>query len=104
VCSGDITLIWGAREPGGLHLCSAIERWQKHWLGLRFVAALSYVLVDAASDVFAGRVNEALLAKCADLTGRVLHCCGSSLMVTAVRAATTVRGLASEYFHADVFV
>lgn len=100
----DITLIWGAREQGGLYLRPAVERWQKQWPGLRFVAALSDTPVDAADGAFAGRVDGALLATCADLSGHVVYCCGSPPMVSAVRAAAATQGLASEDFHADVFV
>ena len=100
----DITLIWGAREPGGLYLRAAVERWQKQWPGFRFVAALSDVPAGAADDAFAGRVDQALQATCADLAGHVVYCCGSPPMVSAVRAAATGKGLSSEDFHADVFV
>ena len=100
----DILLIWGAREPGGLYMRSAVERWQKQWPGFRFVAALSDVPADAAGNAFAGRVDEALHATCADLAGHVVYCCGSPPMVSAVRAAAAEKGLACEDFHADVFV
>lgn len=100
----DITLIWGAREPGGLYLRAAVGRWQKQWPGFRFVAALSDVPADAVGDAFAGRVDQALHAACTDLAGHVVYCCGSPPMVSAVRAAASERGLASEDFHADVFV
>ena len=100
----DITLIWGAREPGGLYLRAAVERWQKQWPGFRFVAALSNVSAEAAGDAFAGRVDQALHATCADLTGHVVYCCGSPPMVSALRVAAIENGLPNEDFHADVFV
>ncbi len=100
----DITLIWGAREASGLYLRAAVERWRKQWPGFRFVAALSDAQADAAGDAFAGRVDQALHATCADLTGHVLYCCGSPPMVSAVRSAATASGLSAEDFHADVFV
>lgn len=100
----DITLIWGAREPGGLYLRSAVERWQKQWSGFRFVAALSDPQAETTGDAFAGRVDQALNATCPTLAGHVLYCCGSPPMVSAVRAAALARGVAADDFHADVFV
>lgn len=100
----DITLIWGAREPGGLYLRAAVERWQKQWPGFRFVAALSDVPAEAAPDAFAGRVDQALDATCNSLTDHVVYCCGSPPMVSAVRAVAAGKGLAADNFHADVFV
>ena len=100
----EITLIWGAREPGGLYLRAAVERWQKQWPGFRFIAALSDVPAEAAGDAFAGRVDQALQANCPDLGGHVVYCCGSPPMVAAVRAAASGQGLAADDFHADVFV
>jgi NAD(P)H-flavin reductase/ferredoxin len=100
----EITLIWGARESAGLYLRSAVERWQKHWPGLRFVAALSDVPSDASDDAFVGRVDEALRQRCGPLGGHVVYCCGSPPMVSAVRAAAAEKGLPAEDFHADVFV
>ncbi len=99
-----ITLIWGARDAGGLYLRTAVERWQKQWPGFRFVAAMSDMPADAAGDAFAGRVDEALNIACADLAGHVVYCCGSPPMVSAVRAAAFGKGLLTEDFHADVFV
>ncbi|WP_439519761.1 2Fe-2S iron-sulfur cluster-binding protein [Hydrogenophaga sp.] len=97
----DITLIWGAREPAGLYLRSAVERWQKQWPDFRFIAALSDVPSD---DAFAGRADDALRQCCAALGGHVVYCCGSPPMVSAVRSAAAEKGLAPEDFHADVFV
>jgi len=97
----DITLIWGAREPAGLYLRSAVERWQKQWPDFRFIAALSDVPSD---DAFAGRVDDALRQRCGALEGHVVYCCGSPPMVSAVRSAAAEKGLAPEDFHADVFV
>ena len=99
-----ITLIWGAREPGGLYLRAAVERWQKRWLDFRFIAALSDVPAGTAGDAFAGRVDQALCVSCPSLTGLVVYCCGSPAMVAAVRAVAAEGGLATEDFHADVFV
>ncbi len=102
-----VMLIWGAREPSGLYLRAAVERWQKLWPDFRFIAALSDVSPDAAEnvgDAFAGRVDQALRASCTGLAGHVVYCCGSPPVVAAVRAAAADNGLAGEDFHADVFV
>jgi CDP-4-dehydro-6-deoxyglucose reductase/terephthalate 1,2-dioxygenase reductase component len=100
----DITLVWGARDASGLYLRPAVDRWQKQWPGFRFIPALSDVPADAAGDAFLGRVDEAVNARCGDLAGHVVYCCGSPPMVSAVRAAALGKGLAAEDFHADVFV
>jgi NAD(P)H-flavin reductase/ferredoxin len=100
----DITLIWGAREEDGLYLRAAVDRWQKQWPAFRFVAALSGVSAGAAGHAFAGRVDQALNGTCPNLKGHVVYCCGSPPMVSAVRVAAAANGLASEDFHADVFV
>lgn len=101
----SITLIWGAREWQGLYWRAAVQRWQKQWPDFRFIPALSGGSTGASSDAFAGRVDDALRASFADLTGHEIYCCGSPVMVKAVRdAAVRDRGLASTHFHADVFV
>ena len=99
-----VTLIWGAREPNGLYLRAAVDRWHKQWPDLRFIAALSDVPPGAAGDAFVGRVDQALRAACPDLAGHVVYCCGSPPMVAAVRAVAAESGLAAQDFHADVFV
>ena len=81
-----IALVWGARDPAGLYLPQAVERWRSHW------------------PVFPGRADQALAAAFPDLAGHVLHCCGSPAMVDAVRAAALAAGLAAADFHADAFV
>ena len=100
----DITLIWGARDPAGLYMPAAVERWQKQWPGFRYLPALSDVPAGEAGDAFTGRVDEALKANFADLAGHIVYCCGSPPMVSAVRAAAAGRGLDAADFHADVFV
>ncbi len=99
-----VTLIWGAREPGGLYQRSAVERWRKQWPDFRFIAALSDVAPSVVVEAFAGRVDQALRASCPGLAGHVVYCCGSPTMVAAVRAAAVDGGLALTDFHADVFV
>ncbi len=99
-----VTLVWGAREPGGLYLLDAVDRWKKQWPDLRFIPALSEVPDGTMAGAFAGRVDQALQAHCASLAGHVVYCCGSPPMVTAVRNAAQAAGLAPADFHADVFV
>ena len=99
-----ITLIWGAREPGGLYLLAAVEKWSNQWPDFRFIPALSDVPAEVLPGAFAGRVDQALAALCTDLNGHVVYCCGSPPMVTAVRNCAAAQGLAAADFHADVFV
>lgn len=99
-----VTLIWGAREADGLYLRQAVKRWQKQWQDFRFIPALSALPADAVGEAFSGRVDQALRAHCPDLSGHEVYCCGSPLMVAAVRAAAADGGLALTDFHADVFV
>lgn len=99
-----ITLIWGAREPSGLYLLNAVERWKKQWPDFCFIPALSDTPAETMEGAFAGRIDQALLARCPDLTGHVVYCCGSPPMVTSVRHAAAEAGLAAPDFHADVFV
>ncbi|MBK0394938.1 2Fe-2S iron-sulfur cluster-binding protein [Ramlibacter algicola] len=99
-----VTLIWGARDAAGLYLPAAIDKWRKQWPQLRYVPAISDAPTHGVAGAFDGRVDEALRAQCPDLTGHVLHCCGSPAMVAAVRAAALDVGLAPSDFHADVFV
>jgi NAD(P)H-flavin reductase/ferredoxin len=99
-----VTLIWGARESGGLYQLAAVERWKKQWPDFRFIAAISDLSAQAVGDNFAGRVDEALATSCTDLSGHVVYCCGSPPMVAAVRIAAAHCGLTADDFHADVFV
>lgn len=98
------TLIWGAREADGLYLRPAAERWQKQWPDFRFIPALSDGPVDSVTGAFTGRVDQALRANFTALSGHVVYCCGSPMMVSAVRSAAAEAGLAPDDFHADVFV
>ena len=99
-----ITLIWGAREPGGLYLLTGVDKCSEQWPDFHFIPALSDVPADVLPGAFAGRVDQALQAQCPDLGGHVVYCCGSPPMVAAVRAGALAQGLALEDFHADVFV
>lgn len=99
-----IILVWGAREPGGLYLLDAVDRWKKQWPYFRFIPALSDAPADALAGVFSGRVDQALQVHCPALAGHVVYCCGSPPMVSAVRATAAEAGLAPADFHADVFV
>jgi len=99
-----ITLIWGARDPSGLYLLTAVDKWKKQRPDFRFIAALSDVPADVLPGAFGGRVDQALAAHCADLAGHVVYCCGSPPMVAAVRSTAIASGLDAGDFHADVFV
>ncbi|MFL6693782.1 MAG: 2Fe-2S iron-sulfur cluster-binding protein [Ramlibacter sp.] len=99
-----ITLIWGAREPSGLYLPAAVERWRKQWPQMQYIPALSDSPADGVPGAFAGRVDQALQVHCPLLAGHVVHCCGSPAMVAAVRATAMEAGVHPADFHADAFV
>ncbi|WP_027017065.1 2Fe-2S iron-sulfur cluster-binding protein [Comamonas composti] len=99
-----VTLIWGAREPSGLYLQAAVDKWKRQWPDFRFIPAISQARDALAPGVFQGRVDQALRAQCPDLAGHVLHCCGSPAMVAAVRQAAVEMGVLPQDFQADVFV
>lgn len=98
----DITLIWGAQNPAGLYLPSAVEKWSKTWKEFRYIPAVSEPLSESAG-IYTGRVDSALRDHCSDLQGSVVHCCGSPGMVNAVRTTALGLGLSAIDFHADVF-
>lgn len=100
-----VTLLWGGRDRGGLYLMQAVERWQKLLPGFEFVPVLEDAADAAALGGFHGRVDDALRARCADLAGHEVYCCGSPPMVAAVKqAAVEERGLDPRHFFSDVFV
>jgi len=98
----DITLIWGARNPSGLYLPSAIDKWRKVWPQFRYIAAITD-LGDMPADAHAGRVDDALRTHFGNLHDHVVHCCGSPSLVQSVRTAASDMGLLAQDFHADVF-
>lgn len=98
----SITLVWGARDPSGLYLIPAVERWQRHWPEFKWIPACSDVPVRA--PIFQGRADEALADCCPVLDGYVVHCCGSPAMVHSVRVVALAAGVAPADFHADAFV
>ncbi|HEY8360952.1 MAG TPA: FAD-binding oxidoreductase, partial [Ramlibacter sp.] len=100
-----VTLLWGGRNRGGLYLMAAVERWQKLLPGFTFVPVLEDAGDAQALGGFHGRVDDALRANCADLSGYEVYCCGSPPMVAAVKkAAVDERGLDARHFFSDVFV
>ena len=100
----SLSLIWGARTADGLYLRGAVDRWRKQWPDFRFVPALSDSPQDSIGDIFLGRVDEALTANFSELQNHSIYCCGSPLMVAAVREAAIAAGASPTDFHADVFV
>ncbi|WP_177340883.1 terephthalate 1,2-dioxygenase reductase TphA1I [Comamonas thiooxydans] len=98
----DITLIWGARNPSGLYLPSAIDKWRKAWPQFRYIAAITD-LSNVPADAHAGRVDDALRMHFDNLHDHVVHCCGSPALVQSVRTAASSMGLLAQDFHADVF-
>ncbi len=99
-----ITLIWGARDLGGLYMLHAVDKWQKQWPDFRFIPAISGAPDKVGPGAFLGRADAAVQALCPSLAGHVVYCCGSPPLVASVRAASLAAGLAPGDFHADVFV
>ena len=100
-----VTLLWGGRDRGGLYQVAAVERWQKLLPGFAFVPVLEDPADAHALGGFHGRVDDALRARCPDLSGHEVYCCGSPAMVAAVKkAAVEERGLDARHFFSDVFV
>jgi len=100
-----VTLIWGARNRGGLYLMAAVQRWCKLLPGFKFIAAVEDGGDAQALGAFHGRVDDAVRARCAALAGYEVYCCGAPAMVAAVRkACVQERGLDPLHFFSDVFV
>ena len=100
-----VTLIWGGRNRAGLYLPAAVERWQKSLPEFRFVAAIEDASDAQALGAFNGRVDDAVRAAFSGLADHEVYCCGSPVMVQAVRkACVEERGLAPAQFFSDVFV
>jgi CDP-4-dehydro-6-deoxyglucose reductase/terephthalate 1,2-dioxygenase reductase component len=101
-----VTLIWGARGRTGLYLMDAVQRWQRLLPEFRFLAAIEDAAEAAAMQppAFAGRVDQAMLARFQSLTGYEVYCCGAPPMVAAVKkACVEERGLDPRHFFSDVF-
>lgn len=101
-----VTLLWGARNRDGIYLPAAVERWKKLWPDFVFVAAVEDAADAHALGGFHGRVDDALRAHTpASLAGHEVYCCGSPVMVTAVRkACVEERAVDPHHFFSDVFV
>jgi CDP-4-dehydro-6-deoxyglucose reductase/terephthalate 1,2-dioxygenase reductase component len=101
-----VTLIWGGRNRDGIYLPAAVERWKKLWPAFTFLPAVEDAADAAALGGFHGRVDDAVRAHApASLAGHEVYCCGSPVMVTAVRkACVDERGLDPHHFFSDVFV
>ncbi|WP_332825682.1 FAD-binding oxidoreductase [Ramlibacter sp.] len=101
-----VTLIWGGRDRGGLYLPAAVERWSKLWPEFTYVPAVEDAADAQAVGGFHGRVDDAVRARGpASLAAWEVYCCGSPVMVAAVRkACVDERGLDPHHFFSDVFV
>jgi NAD(P)H-flavin reductase/ferredoxin len=100
-----VTLIWGGRNRGGLYLMTAVERWKKMLPGFQFIPAVEDAADAGALGGFHGRVDDAVRAHCPTLAGYEVYCCGSPVMVAAVKkACVDDRGLDPHHFFSDVFV
>lgn len=101
-----VTLVWGGRNRDGLYLPAAVERWKKLWPQFNYLPAVEDAADAQALGVFHGRVDDAVRAHApATLEGHEVYCCGSPVMVAAVRkACIDERGLDPHHFFSDVFV
>jgi len=100
-----VTLVWGARDRGGIYLPAAVERWQKLLPGFVFVPALADADDANALSGFHGRVDDAVRHLFPALGDHEVYCCGSPAMVSAVRkVCVEERGLGAQHFFSDVFV
>ena len=101
-----VTLLWGGRNREGIYLPAAVDRWKKLWPDFTFIAAVEDAGDAQALGGFHGRVDDALRAHTpASLAGHEVYCCGSPIMVAAVRrACVDERGLDAHHFFSDVFV
>ncbi|MEJ7928952.1 FAD-binding oxidoreductase [Ramlibacter sp. AN1015] len=100
-----VTLVWGGRTRESLYLLSVVERWQKVLPGFRFIPTVEDAADAQALGGFHGRVDDAVRASFESLAGHEVYCCGSPVMVSAVRkACVDERQLAPEHFFSDVFV
>lgn len=101
-----VTLIWGGRNKDGIYLPAALEKWKKAFAQFTFIPAVEDAADAQALGGFHGRVDDALRAHAgASLAGTEVYCCGSPVMVAAVRkACVDERGLDPHHFFSDVFV
>ncbi len=100
----DITLYWGARNPGGLYAADAVARWQRRRPQLRFVPVISEPVDAAQWDGRRGRVHDALRQDLESAARFDVYACGAPAMVRAVRGVVLERGLPAERFFSDSFV
>lgn len=101
-----VTLVWGSRDRHGIYLPAAVERWRKLWPAFSWLPAVEDGGDAAALGGFHGRVDDAVRAHApSSLAGHEVYCCGSPVMVAAVRkACVEERGVAAQHFFSDVFV
>lgn len=102
----QVTLVWGARDRHGIYRPAVLERWKRLLPGFTFVAAIENTADARELGVFHGRVDEALrLRASGSLVGHEVYCCGSPVMVKAVRRmCVEERGISQHRFFSDVFV
>lgn len=101
----QLALIWGARDPSGLYMQSAVEKWQKFWPDFQFVPAVNTVPTTSdGNSYFVGRADEALACRFNDLNNHIIYICGSPGMVEAVRQTALSCGASPKDIHTDSFV
>ncbi len=100
-----VMLVWGGRNRAGLYLPAAVERWKKSIPDFQFIAAIEDASDARMLRAFHGRVDDAVRTHGSDLSGHEAYCCGSPVMVRAVRkACVDEHGLNPRHFFSDVFV
>jgi NAD(P)H-flavin reductase len=100
-----VTLIWGGRDRAGLYQMASVDRWRKSLPGFRFIAAVEDSADAQALGGFYGRVDAAVREHFTTLEGFEVYCCGSPVMVSAVKkVCVEERGIVPGHFFSDVFV
>jgi CDP-4-dehydro-6-deoxyglucose reductase/terephthalate 1,2-dioxygenase reductase component len=100
-----VVLVWGARNRAGLYLPAAVERWKRALGDFTYIPAVEEVSDAQSLGAFHGRVDDAVRQHCSNLSAHEVYCCGSPVMVNAVRrACVDERALNPYNFFSDVFV
>ncbi|MES2051477.1 MAG: FAD-binding oxidoreductase [Pseudomonadota bacterium] len=100
-----VTLIWGGRDAASIYQRASVDRWRKVLPDFRFIAAVEKAADADEVQGFAGRVDDAVRRNCERLAEWEVYCCGSPVMVAAVKkVCVKERALSAQNFFSDVFV
>uniref|UniRef100_UPI00333FEE67 FAD-binding oxidoreductase n=1 Tax=Castellaniella defragrans TaxID=75697 RepID=UPI00333FEE67 len=97
-------LYWGARRPEDLYMLGLCEQWQREHSNFTLVPMISRPVEGDGWTGRVGRVNDAILADFADLSGYEVYLCGSVNMVETSAPAFVARGLDENACFSDAFV